>query len=75
MNLCIEAMDYSTCYNYYYIHFYSHILLSLGLSDPGYHLLAGEHPGHYCYSEEQEPALTHVLLHLQVNSSQHETHN
>lgn len=38
-----------------------------GLSDPGYYLPAGEHPGHHSYSEEQEPPLTHVLLCLQVN--------
>ena len=42
---------------------------SSGLSDPGNHLSAGKHPGHYSYNKEQEPPLTHVLLRLQVNSS------
>lgn len=40
-----------------------------GLSDPGNHLPAGEHPGHHGHREEQEPALTHVLLCLQVGVS------
>lgn len=39
-----------------------------GLSDPGNHLPAGEHPGHHGHSEEQEPPLAHVLLCLQVSS-------
>lgn len=45
------------------------IILSSGLSDPGNHLSAGKHPGHYSYNKEQEPPLTYVLLRLQVNSS------
>lgn len=45
------------------------ILLSSGLSDPGYHLPAGEHPGHHSHSKEQEPPLAHVLFRLQVNIS------
>lgn len=51
------------------------IVLSSGLSDPGHHLLAGEHLGHHSYCKEQEPALTHVLLHLQVNSSHNIRYN
>lgn len=47
--------------------FLSPLLLCSGVSDPGYHLSVGEHPGHHGYREEQEPALSHVLLHLQVS--------
>lgn len=51
------------------IPFVTSCLLLSGLSDPGHHLPIGEHPGHHGYREEQKPALSHVLLCLQVNVS------
>lgn len=50
------------------------VLLSSGLPHPGYHLPAGEHPGHHSHREEQEPPLPHVLLRLQVSGSAVGTH-
>lgn len=44
------------------------MLFLSGLSHPRHRLLAREHSGHHSHYKEQEPALTNVLFHLQVNS-------